>query len=272
MSERSPTKIGPYVVGQLLGEGAYGQTFLAHDKEQNRFALKVLKDGAARDAATRFANEVWAMKKLEHPAFPKFVAEGVEGERPFIVMTLAEGTTVKSRIEHNIAAQGYYHGLTTLLVAQRMLEGLRYLHGIPLIHRDIKDDNVIVSLSGESVTIIDLGQCKGEMPPKPGQTFWNIGASRFAPPAKLENPSASNKSHDVFGVGVICYRMLTNEYPWEVPQSDDFGHLIRLMRSHVPSSIRDINGIVESELCSLVHAMLEIEDYKRIEVDEALKK
>ena len=267
-----PKKIAEFAIIQALGAGAYGQTYLVKDKSQQQFVLKTLKDGALSDAPARFSNEAWALQRLDHAAFPKFIKDGVENERPYIVMTYAEGKTIKSRIEENIRSQGYFHGLTTILIAQRILEGLTYLHNVDLLHRDIKDDNIIVSSSGEIITIIDLGQCKGESQPSQDQTFWNIGAARFAPPIKLGNPTASNKSHDIFAVGVVCYRMLTNKFPWEVGASEDHGHLRTLMQEQPLVPINELNSSVDPEICEIIESMLEIEDYRRLEANIAINK
>ena len=110
------------------------------------------------------------------------------------------------------------------------------------MHRDIKDENVIVSASGDNVTLIDLGLCKGPVLPAQGQTFWNAGAARFAPPAKIDNAAGSTLTHDVFAVGVLCYHMLTNAYPWEVEPPLSASDLKQRMLNEAPAAIQELNN------------------------------
>ena len=272
--EQDPDQFGPYKVDRYLSEGSYGRTFMVHDSgavELVHYALKWLRDGAESDADKRFENEEWALGHLDHPAFPKLVRSGKERGRPFIVMTFAEGRTIGDRIRENMRVGTTFSSMSVLLVAQRLLEALAYLEGQKLMHRDIKDENVIVSASGDSVTLIDLGLCKGPLLPAQGQTFWNAGAARFAPPAKIDNAAASTLTHDVFAVGVLCYHMLTNAYPWEVAPPASASDLKQLMLHEKPVAIQERNNNVDHRICDLVMLMIAVQDHARVRLDDALR-
>jgi uncharacterized protein len=272
--EQDPDQFGAYKVDRYLGQGSFGRAFAVHDPnaaELVTYALKWLRDGAEPGADKRFENEEWALGHLDHPAFPKLVRTGKERGRPFIVMTFAEGRTVGDRIRENIKVGTTFSSMSVLLIAQRLLEALAYLGGQTLMHRDIKDDNVIVSASGDNVTLIDLGLCKGPLLPAQGQTFWNAGAARFAPPAKIDNAAASTLTHDVFAVGVLCYHMLTNAYPWEVEPPASASDLKQRMLDEAPVAIQERNNKVDDRICDLVMRMIAVHDHARIRLDDALK-
>ena len=272
--EQDPDQFGDYKVDRYLAQGSFGRAFLVHDQnaaEPVQYALKWLRDGAESGADKRFQNEEWALGHLDHPAFPKLVRTGKELGRPFLVMTFAEGRTVGDRIRENVKAGTTFSSMSVLLIAQRLLEALDYLGKQDLLHRDIKDENVIVSASGDKVTLIDLGLCKGPVLPAQGQTFWNVGAARFAPPAKIDNAAASTLTHDVFAVGVLCYRMLTNVYPWEVEPSASASDLKRRMLDEAPIAIQERNNKVDDRICNVVMRMIAVYDHARVRLDEALQ-
>lgn len=278
--QADPVRFGSYEVDEVLGEGSFGRTFLVHDRNVEAsppYALKWLKSSAESGADKRFENEAWALENFDHPAFPKLIHRGKERDRPYLVMTYAEGKTIGKRINENVKEGTAFSSLSVLLIAQKLLEALSYLDKFRyqnsdggFMHRDIKDENVIVSSSGGGVSLIDLGLCKGPVLPAQDNTFWNAGAARFAPPAKLDNAASSIISHDVFAVGVLCYRMLTNVYPWEVPSSQGVGDLKAKMLRETPVSIQDLNNKVDHRISDLIMRMLEVHDYARIVLETAV--
>jgi HD superfamily phosphohydrolase len=268
-----PARFGEYVVDRALGAGgAYGVTFLVHDAEGKPFALKWMKPDAPREGAERFENEIWALKKLKHPFVPRFFNQGELNGRPYIVMSFASGKTLRSLLDTNRKEGGLFSQLKVALIAEALLETLSYMHSVGIIHRDVKDDNVIISLSGSEVTLIDLGVCKGDGLPAEGQTFWNAGASRFSPPAKLEHPTLADPRHDVFALGVLCYLLLTNDFPWSVEQGEDSGHLRVLMLDKEPIPVRQLNSLVDRKFSDFISELLDTRDHHRPTAEMALVK
>jgi HD superfamily phosphohydrolase len=272
LREQDPDQFGTYKVNQFLAEGTFGQTFKVHDlrdPESAACALKWLKETGDIVADNRFRNEEWALAHLDHPAFPKLISTGKERGRPFIVMTFAEGRTIGDRVRENIIVGATFSSMNVLIVAERLLEALAYLDNQHLMHRDIKEANVIVSASGDNVTLIDLGLCKGPVLPAQGQTIWHAGAARYAPPAKIENAAASTLTHDVFAVGVLCYHMLTNTYPWEI--EPPASNLKDRMLNEAPVAIQERNNKVDDRICDLIMSMIAVHDHARIRLDDALR-
>ncbi|MEA3044064.1 MAG: uncharacterized protein QOH47_1902 [Sphingomonadales bacterium] len=275
-AEPDPSRFGSYNVERCVGEGSFARTYLAYKRSDKQkevpYALKWLREDAESGGARRFENEKWALQHIDHVAFPRYIDSNKERGRPYIVMSFAEGRTVADRVTENIQNRTFFSELVVLLIAEKLLEALVYLDGKQLMHRDIKGENVIVSSSGNEVTLIDLGLCKGPILPVQNETFWNAGAARFAPPAKIENAGASTLSHDLFAVGVLCYRMLTNAYPWQVTDAEGAGDLKNLMLTHQPTAIQEINSIPDNRVCTLVSRMIDVRDYARVPIEEALSK
>jgi uncharacterized protein len=261
--------IGPYKIQELLGSGSYAHTYLATDADANPLALKWQKENPPPGADKRFENEIWALKTIDHSAVPRYVDDGNEAGRPFIALDYARGEPLRKTIDRNIASETFMAGVDVVGVARSILEGLLYMHAIPLMHRDLKPANLIVSPNGDKAKIIDFGLCKSIHAPNQDETFWPTAASKYSHPNKMDKPSAAEPCHDVFALGVVCYEMLTNRTPWSV-KLDDYRGLVEHMRSFKPPRVSDINKAISDELSSLVMDMISIEEFKIPSVSKSL--
>lgn len=267
-----PKSFGEYLVQGPLGSGAFATTFSVTAADGNAYAVKWLREDPALHGRERFKNEAWALGTLTHDSIPKLVQQGELLGRPYIVMSLARGITLRQISDTQIHEKGTMSELRLLGVLESVLSALVHMHTKGIYHRDVKHDNVIASPSEAHVTLVDLGMCTGVGQPIDTATFWNAGASRFSPPSKLHNPSHSHPNHDVFGVGVIAYLLLTNIYPWSVGSNEDRGNLEDLMKSHRPTPIHQLNRQISKVVSDVLMLLITIRDDVRPSAAEALKR
>ena len=154
---------GRFRIGSVLGKGGMGAVYRATDKETGlTVALKVLLPAAAQDPTLRrrFAREAELIERLQHPSFVRFVHHGqAEGEPAYVVMELLEGRGLDAVIEQAQRLEP----LRALHITQKLLQGLRYAHGLGVVHRDMKPENVVLveqDLDREFPKILDLGIAK----------------------------------------------------------------------------------------------------------------
>ncbi len=147
-------QLGKYVVGELLGAGAMGQVYAAHQVELDRkVAIKVLHDTASSD---RLLKEAQAMARLDHPNVVGVYEVGtLDDGGVYAVMDLVEGDTLRVWAE----PKREWRELTRVLV--EVARGLAAVHAAGVIHRDIKPDNIIVGADGR-VRLGDFGLARGE--------------------------------------------------------------------------------------------------------------
>jgi serine/threonine-protein kinase len=262
-----PLTIGPYHASTLLGTGSYGDVYAVTDADNHEFALKWLKEGAERQGRLRFENEIWALRRLEHPSIPKVIEEGEHAGRPYLVMTRARGSSLRVRLETQLRTGGIMPEIRTLHVAIAILDAVQHMQGLGISHRDIKDANIVATSDTQSVVLIDFGFCRGPGQPNEAETFWYAGAGRFSPPSKIENPRKVHPNHDVFAVGVVLYLMLTNKYPWDASSPAE---LRRRMLRVRPRLICDINPFASKDTSLFVDGLLTTDDDARPRAGDAL--
>jgi tetratricopeptide (TPR) repeat protein len=168
------TRVGRYVIGDVLGEGGAGQVYAALDPElDRRVAIKLLRVATAdlplaatAPSTSRGHGRLWreaqAMAKLTHPNVLPVFDVGVAGDRLFLAMELVEGGTLRGWLREGHSAK---EALAVIMQAGR---GLAAAHAAGLIHRDFKPDNVLIGRDGR-VRVTDFGLVRAldapELPP-----------------------------------------------------------------------------------------------------------
>jgi hypothetical protein len=191
-----------------------------------------------------------------------FYGQGEEPQ-PFLAMELCAGTSLRK----TMAALGEsFKPRVVIGILRQLLDVLIHAHEHGVVHRDIKDDNVLVSTSAEQLWLIDFGFCRAEDAPKDPKTWDRVGADLYAPPSKLEHPGAVDASHDLFAVGVLGYLLLANRYPWYV--EGDWGNLLEAMRDERPVTLTRFG--VPLPLSTFIQSLLTTHDTLRPSAKEAL--
>lgn len=190
----------------LLGKGSFAKVFLVERKEdKQRFAVKIFDKRPFMeddDELKCLMYEIKMMKLMNHKKVLKLF-EVFEGQHfLYLVCDYYQGKDLWTEI----IEKGAQNELKALTVLQQLLEALVYLHGMKVIHRDVKPENILFR-STKNITelgLVDLGFATFE---KDYNTlFVRCGTPGYVAPEVLEDKPYDCKA-DVFSAGVIFFLM-----------------------------------------------------------------
>lgn len=206
-----------YRIERFLAGGGMGRVYLARDQRlaDRLCAIKEVfdrfNDPEERARAIEyFHREAGTLSQLKHPAIPAIVDRFGEGNCHYLVMDYIEGTN----LEDEAAAQGGTLPESRVVeIARELCDVLTYLHSFqpPIIYRDMKPGNVILTPAGHAV-LIDFGIAR-IFTPQGKATL--IGTPGFAPPEQYAGQV--DERSDLYGLAATLHYLLTGRDPEKHP-------------------------------------------------------
>ncbi|XXF81510.1 serine/threonine-protein kinase [Myxococcaceae bacterium GXIMD 01537] len=269
---RPGTDVSGYVVETKLGAGGFGTVYRAR-RGGRPYALKLLDLRAVGGWAER---EVAILLRLKHPNVVGFVGCGFwpdDSARCLCIgMEFIEGRQLDVwAAEENPSAREV---VRKVLGAAR---GLAAVHAAKVVHRDVKESNILVRASDGEAVLVDFGA--GGYEGAPGLTLFVLppGTPQYRSPeawrfleANSGKPGAKyipTPADDVYALGVVLYRLLTDAAPYE---AGDDQELIAAIVHHEPVAPHVLNPRVPAALGQLCMRMLAKRPEDRIPDAESL--
>jgi eukaryotic-like serine/threonine-protein kinase len=262
-------KIGPWRVVAWRGQGTYGVVYLVvrdGDEQSGTFALKM----ALRPMDMRFEREAELLARIHHRNVPRFYGAGLWecelGVFPYVVMEWVEGVGLYDwSSQHNPTSRQV---LELLAQVARALEATQAVGGV---HRDVKGANVLVRLADGRPYLTDFGSGAFE---GAQQLTWDIlapGTEAYRSPEAWAyqrfyslHPDARYEGFakdDLFALGVMAYRLVTDEYPPPTHPAEEGSDVWR--EGVGPRPPRALNPKVCVELDERIMRLLSVRPGKR---------
>jgi serine/threonine protein kinase/tetratricopeptide (TPR) repeat protein len=237
-----------------------GEVYLAEDTSLDRkVAIKLLKPTNADEVAKkRLLREAHAAAKLDHPNICAIHEVGEWNTESFIVMQYVEGETLADRIARKPLSLE-----ESLDIAVQVADALSEAHSHGVIHRDIKPQNIMLTLRGQ-VKVMDFGLAKeiqeGAGMNKGGDTRSTltepgvlVGTVPYLSPEQIRGEESDGRS-DIFSFGTMFYKMVTGIHPFAA-ESD--GATISAILTSDPPPLARYSASVPNELERIQHKCLE---------------
>ena len=209
----TPTHVGPYPIRGVIGSGAMGIVYLAHDPGIDRqVAVKtihrrLLDSTDDMSVAARFRVEAKAAGRLTHRNIVSIYQFGEDEDFAYIVMEYVAGRNLRDYLQ----APRKLDVPQVLCVMTQLLDGLHYAHERGIVHRDIKPANLLIADDGR-LKITDFGIARTETS-NLTRASSIVGSPGYIAPEQYTDREIDRRV-DVFSAGVLLYRMLSGTTPF----------------------------------------------------------
>ncbi len=226
-AQADPRRIGAYRLVELIGRGGMGEVHLAErvDREfEHQVAIKLIAVGFDTPLAQqRFLSERQILARFDHPGIARLYEGGTTAEgRPYFVLEYIRGEAIDLYCDrHELELD------QRLALFLEVCAAVHYAHSHLVVHRDLKPGNVLVDAQGHA-KLLDFGIAKlldpSSMPFEmmATRTAQRVMTPAYASPEQIAGQPVTTAT-DVFSLGVLLYRLLCGELPFEASRNRDPG-------------------------------------------------
>ncbi len=205
-----PTQVPGYEPQRFLGAGAYGEVWVAQDRNTGRLvAIKFYLHRGGLDWSL-LSREV---EKLVFLSADRYVVQlldvGWDAEPPYYVMEFIEQGSLDDRLRQ----QGRLPVGEAVALFREVAIGLVHAHGRGVLHCDLKPANVLLDQDNRP-RLADFGQSRLSHEQDPA-----LGTLFYMAPEQANLQAVPDARWDVYALGALCYAMLTGEPPHRSPQA-----------------------------------------------------
>ncbi|MFJ2575315.1 serine/threonine-protein kinase [Kitasatospora aureofaciens] len=205
-----PRQVGAYRLLRRLGAGGMGRVYLGRTAGGRTVAVKVVRSELADDAEfrARFRQEVAAARRVGGTWTAPVLDADTEGEHPWVATGYVAGPALGTAV-HDFGPLPE-PAVRTLGVG--LAEALAHVHGLGLVHRDVKPSNVLLTLDGPR--LIDFGIARAlDATSGLTQSGYVVGSPGFMSPEQA-NGQAAGPAGDVFSLGAALAFAATGVHPF----------------------------------------------------------
>lgn len=236
-----------YAVEKEIARGGAARVFLARDGTGTPVALKVLHPELVVSlTAERFLREIGVLSRIDHPRICRLLDYGERDWLVYYVMGYVTGPTLREYLDRARRAPI----ADAIRGTCEVLEALEYAHGLGVIHRDVKPENI--KLSPEGAVLMDFGIAKAVAASgsrRLTRSGFTVGTSAYMSPEQVAGSKGIDHRSDLYSLGCVIFECLTGSPPYA--HSDDRLVFGMHQRSPIPD-VRKRRRDASAKLAKLV--------------------
>ena len=227
-------RLQEYELVRVLGFGGFGMTYLGFDHNLDKpvaikeylpsdIAIRTSHNSVVPQASEfqgdfdwgleRFLDEARTLARFDHRHLVKVYRFFQMHNTAYIVMEYAEGETLSAYLNR----KGVLTESELKAILNPILDGLATVHRADFLHRDIKPGNIVIRAEDRSPVLIDFGAARQAVGAK-SRSVTSIVTPGYAPIEQYESRGNQGPWTDIYALGCVCYRALTDDVP--IPAMD----------------------------------------------------
>lgn len=231
------------MIMDVLGKGAQGIVYLAHDPSLNRqVAIKSvsLRSDVQQQIINNLLQEARTVSQLQHNNIVSIYDVGSDQSKPYLVLEFIEGESLHAHLNQPIPLQ------QSLNIMRDVLHGVTAAHNEGIIHCDLKPANIMITRQGQA-KVADFGLALlADSNQRHAEHL--AGTPQYMAPEYIETGQHQTVS-DVFSLGLIFYQMLTGQ---QAVSGDDVYQLLNAIANHPIKPPSEINSDIDERLDALI--------------------
>lgn len=246
-----------------LGKGGFGKCIkVLSSKDSNEYAMKIIKKYSDNKKCQiyKINKEINIHKDLQHQNVVKLVEYFEDDFNVYIVLELCSYGTLSKFLKSKKITINEDH---IKYLFSKIIYGLKYIHSQKIIHRDLKNANILLSEKDFSPKICDFGLSMNYSDKHERKKI--CGTPNFMAPELIIKKNYSYPI-DIWSLGIILYSMVYKRYPFEAETSADiYKQILEFEKLSLPESPK-----ISSDLENLLHSMLNPNPKERIKLSKIL--
>ena len=274
---REPQPVPGYEMVKVLGRGGMGCVMLAREQTTGRaVAIKTLLPEVAvsEKALKRFMREIDVAATLKHPNIVEFLDRGSSNGVVYLVTEFVEGADAAKLAN---ARGGRLPCPEVMTIITQILGALAHAHALGYIHRDIKDQNILVAGEWPNLTakLTDFGLAKSfTQSGMSGMTMAGemAGTLAYMPPEQIRNFRDVRPTSDIYSVGMTAYSLLTGDLALNLSPKASMAETIRAIFDQPTVPLRERLPDVPAHVAEIIDRALHKDPAQRWQSAGAMRK
>ena len=263
--KKNPQPIPNYQMIKVLGQGGMGSVMLARAVADGRLvAIKTLLPEVAvsEQSLKRFMREIEVAASLRHPNIVSYIEHGTHNGIVYLVSEYVAGMDA-SRLAKQRG--GKLPWQQVVKVIEQTLAALDFAHGLGFVHRDIKEQNILVDGNYPNFVskLTDFGLSKSyKQTGMSGVTMVGdvAGTIAYMPPEQVRDFKEVRPPSDIYGIGMTAYSLLTGAHALDISPNAGISETVKAIfekpiipiSRRVPDVPLKVSAVIETALAKQV--------------------